>query len=341
MRKDIINTIGLLSLIHSLVDFLCIFSLFRKYGNTAEAILLYNFCAFALQMPFGLVLDILQKDRKNSVLPGVLFTEAGILFTVIGSMVSPVLSGIGNALFHCGGGVLTIGEDRKNGMQGRGLGVFVAPGAFGVAFGLLLYQTEMHALIRMLVSAALVLCGIWTAVSFRGRSFAYVSRSGTSKDIIPAAAACFLVVVLRSMAGLGIAFSWKTGTAAVLLSTACTALGKAVGGFLAASCGMKKTILCSLLLSALFYLAGNQMASGLAALLLFNMTMPLTLYLLADVMPDTPGFAFGILTFALFVGYLPVQYGLFFHVHPAPAGAVLSLVSLLLLVFAAWKAGTS
>ena len=46
------------------------------------------------------------------------------------------------------------------------------------------------------------------------------------------------------------------------------------------------------------------MYCGLLGLLLFNMTMPLTLTALANTFPNSKGTAFGLTTLALFVGYV-------------------------------------
>ena len=97
---------------------------------------------------------------------------------------------------------------------------------------------------------------------------------------------------------------------------------------------MKKTVVFSLLMSALAYLFGNNIIAGLLALFFFNMTMPLTLYLLVRNMSDMPGLAFGILTFALFLGYLPVHWGYLWKEAPSPLGVIASLISLFLLYLA-------
>ena len=99
---------------------------------------------------------------------------------------------------------------------------------------------------------------------------------------------------------------------------------------------MKKTITVTLILSAVFYAFSSKMIPGLLALFLFNMTMPLTLYLLAKNMPQMPGFAFGILTFGLFIGYLPVLYGMIRNIPPYPFGSICSAVSLFILISAAF-----
>ncbi|MBR3126824.1 MAG: hypothetical protein IKF35_01035, partial [Solobacterium sp.] len=46
------------SVLHSLVDFLCAFAVFSRYALTGPAALVYlyyNFAAFALQMPLGIL----------------------------------------------------------------------------------------------------------------------------------------------------------------------------------------------------------------------------------------------------------------------------------------------
>ena len=69
--------------------------------------------------------------------------------------------------------------------------------------------------------------------------------------------------------------------------------------------------------------------AGTAAVFLFNMTMPITLWAAARLLP--PGLAFGTLTFALFLGFLPVWLGwpvLFTGGTGYAAGALCSLALL-------------
>lgn len=56
------------------------------------------------------------------------------------------------------------------------------------------------------------------------------------------------------------------------------------------------------------YGLGSFWGAGILALLFFNMTMPLTLFLMWNEMREQPGLAFGVLTFALFLGFLPVYF---------------------------------
>lgn len=141
-------------------------------------------------------------------------------------------------------------------------------------------------------------------------------------------ATLFAVVILRSWVGLGTALPWKTGALALLAALA-AAGGKALGGICGDRVSPSRTAAVSLTLAAgLFFLAQTPWA-GLLALLGFNMTMPLTLQALAERLPSHRGFAFGLLTFALFLGFLPVYFGAP-PLTPA-AAAVLSAASLALL----------
>ncbi len=87
-------------------------------------------------------------------------------------------------------------------------------------------------------------------------------------------------------------------------------LGKASGGFLCDAVGARRAALLSLGLAAVCYLFAENPVMGTLAVFLFNMTMPVTLWAAARLMPGAKGFAFGLLTFALFLGFLPTWLGL-------------------------------
>jgi MFS family permease len=82
--------------------------------------------------------------------------------------------------------------------------------------------------------------------------------------------------------------------------------GKALGGVLADTIGYRKTTYLSLLLALPLLLFGNQaMWVSLIGVMLFSMTMPITVAVLLSKFPRSPGLAFGITTFGLFMGMLP------------------------------------
>ena len=63
-------------------------------------------------------------------------------------------------------------------------------------------------------------------------------------------------------------------------------------------------------LSLLCFLKANWIVAGLSGVFLFNMTMPLCLKQMHRQFPEHAGFVFGLLTFALFLGFVPVILGI-------------------------------
>ena len=141
----------------------------------------------------------------------------------------------------------------------------------------------------------------------------------------------FLVVVLRSYMGMNQAFAWKSTGAWALALTAALVLGKCAGGFLADRLGAVRASNASLALAAGLYLLSGLPLPGTMAVFLFNMTMPITLWAVARAMPAARGFTFGLLTFALFLGFLPSWLGWPSLLTGPGAYAAVALVSLLLL----------
>lgn len=303
---------ALYSVLHFLVDGVCAWAMLGPLAGGMESYLLYNFCAFVLQLPLGAVLDRLG-GRKTPLL----FAGAGCALTLAGAFTGPVLLGLGNALFHVGGGVDVI----RDGGRCERLGIFVAPGAMGLSLGGLIAGKSPWLLLPGAALMVLALCLI--------RGPGEISTAPSQKSPIFLAVSCFAVVVLRSFVGFQVVFPWKTGALA-LAAVGAVVLGKMAGGLLAARFGARRVTAASLLLAAAGFWLGDVPVFGLLALLCFNMTMPLTLYALWRRFPGYPGTVFGSLTVALFVGFLPAAFGV-----ELPIGGVLgSILSLVLL----WKA---
>ena len=114
-------------------------------------------------------------------------------------------------------------------------------------------------------------------------------------------------VVVRSYIGYAIPTAWNKRVWQTIMLFACMGAGKMLGGVLADTLGFRKTTYVSLLLSLPFLLFGNSvMWLSLIGVLLFSMTMPLTVGLLCSRL--TPAFAFGLTTVGLFLGVLPVFF---------------------------------
>ena len=350
------------SILHFLTDGACAFAMFARFESARDfylQLLLYNFCAFALQFPLGALMDLLKMKQQE----GRIFQKAdlplrltllSIAVTAAGMFTHPVVLGIGNALFHVGGGIGTIEEDFRKGLKGQALGIFVAPGALGLYLFSALGSASPSWYILISVSLLVLMLAVFIGLAyivmirknaeqaagkdgmapFVGKSPETSSPSSFTFAAFTALAFCFLVVVLRSYAGMAVAFDWKHGFTAGLAAVLAVVLGKMAGGIIAARAGMLPTILGSLILSIVLFLFSGQMVCGVLALFFFNMTMPLTLYMVVKRMRRLPGTSFGLLTLALFIGFLPVYFRVTLPLSGAVLGAVLSAVSLLLLAAA-------
>ena len=285
---------------HFFMDFSCAFLLFRSAAGTGDwyaAVILYNFFAFAGQMPLGLLADRFGNGRVFASL-GCLLTAAAYLLPGHVLLLA-VAAGAGNALFHIGGGYDTL---QQNGTRAGLLGVFVSPGAFGLFLGTFLGKGTFPAVLPavfLLGSAAAIL-------SLCGRTEGSGPVLRVKGSGLCALAALFLVVCIRSYAGFLFSFLWKTGIWSWIFIL-CVVFGKTAGGFLYDRAGGLLTSVLSLGLASVLFLLSSP-AGGCLAVLLFNMTMPVTLRAAADRLPGAKGFSFGLLTFALFLGFLPAYF---------------------------------
>lgn len=322
--------LGIYSATHFWVDLSCAFLVFRTLADVEEfalCLLLYNFCAFALQMPFGLLADKFDRNGLAAAL-GCILVAAAYLSPL--PLLTAVVAGCGNALFHLGGGIDVLNTSEK---RAWALGIFVSPGALGLFLGTLWGKGATVPL--WLGPAGLILMAAVILLPYR--SFFGSLRSGNSPcDTTPVNGYApllplFLVVVLRSYMGMNQSFNWKgTGHWAVILTVALV-LGKAAGGVLMDRWGARKISAITLAAAAALYLFSDAPIPGTLAVFLFNMTMPITLWAAAKVTPGCKGFAFGLLTFGLFIGYLPGWLGWPSILTSPAAYALVALVSLLLL----------
>jgi len=306
------------SIAHFLVDFACAFLMFRSITQAPDwqlCVLIYNFCAFAMQMPLGILAD--KWDRNFLVaITGCLLVGAAYGLAHI-SIAAVIVAGIGNALFHIGGGIDVLNVSEK---KIAALGVFVSPGAFGIYFGTMLGKGD--GLSSLLILLALVTAAGFIFIAYRAQGGTYPRNAvfslgnAVSPQMIFAAACLFLVVCLRSHVGLMLDFPWKSAGYWGIALICTVVLGKAAGGFVADRFGIKMTFFFSLAMAALLFLFPEIPPLGIAAVLLFNMTMPLTLFIMAKIFPGAKGFSFGLLTFGLFLGFVPAYAGA-----PTPSAA--------------------
>lgn len=163
MRKER-AVLGVFSCMHFLVDAACAFAMYGVFrGRDAWYwhIFLYDFCAFALQMPLGVVLDGICRGKsaveKYRCSAGI--AVLGAVLTLAGGFTHVIVLGIGNALFHVGGGAGTIWSSEEERSVCTRLGVFVAPGALGLFLGNVWSQSAVRGWIALAGALALLCFG--------------------------------------------------------------------------------------------------------------------------------------------------------------------------------------
>ncbi len=327
--------ITMYSLAHLIVDFSCAFLMFSRIANSPQwflCILLYNFCAFAMQMPIGLLAD---KINRNAI-----FAAAGCAFVALSYslgnlfLLSAIIAGLGNGLFHVGGGIDVLNVSKE---KSSALGIFVSPGAFGLYLGTLFGKKgELPSI--LIVVILLAIAAAILAICYKGKgSFISDNAPVSFKDMnspafMLAVISLFMVVCLRSYVGMLLNFPWKAERSWGIILICAIVLGKAGGGILADKIGSVKASILSLGLAAFLFMFSQYPVAGILAVFLFNMTMPITLWAMARILPGAKGFSFGLLTFGLFLGFIPVYLGLNPILHTSIGFAIASLVSLVLLL---------
>ena len=140
-----------------------------------------------------------------------------------------------------------------------------------------------------------------------------------------------LVAAFRSFEGSVFAFPWNSSIYTGIALTGAVFLGKMLGGMSSDRFGGCRTAAVSLAVSALLLGMSDRMGAGLAGVLLFNMTMPVTLSTLYRKFPEYPAASFGILTFALYLGVLPVFAGVPEWMRSPASYTILTVISLVLI----------
>jgi FSR family fosmidomycin resistance protein-like MFS transporter len=300
----------LYSVAHFAVDFCCFFILFSGIAYkassevTAAGFLIYNIIAFGLQVVIGVICDKYNKLPSGFV--GCVLVLLGVLI-IKWYWLALIIGALGNAFFHIGGGIDVL----KNG-EGKMTpnGIFVATGALGVSLGTLagkggIFYILIPIFIMIFIS---ILIGL---ISFNKNT------SKNIKEVVPYKIAAkqslyvivfcaFLIVVLRGYIGTNIPVSWKAVGLLVIVPSICATLGKGIGGVLGDKFGARKVGTISLVLSMLCFIIGKEVVYiGLIGIVFFNITMPITLCILASKLPNNLGLAFGITTLGLLIGVMP------------------------------------
>jgi len=333
---------AVLGLIHASVDAACAMAVLSAVvlhqlspGHAFYLVVAYNVLAFAGQAPLGAATDALRAPRAATLI-GLALTAFATLAMPVEPVSTMVLAGLGNAAFHVGAGAITL---RLNPDRAAAPGIYVAPGALGLALGVWLGRggwsvawpfTAALALGFAIAALIPVPPGTYPTASTAREASEGSGRAETAPLAFPKLIVLLLLVsvAVRSLLGFaGAAAVPKEPAVLFALATAAFG-GKALGGIVSDRLGWIETSVGALLLSApLLVFGGSSAMLVVTGMFFFQMTMPVTLSAIGLVHPNRPAFAFGIACLALILGALPTFASTVRSYYGSPLFLVLVLLS--------------
>ena len=300
-----------LGTIHAFVDLLCVTAVLRALGThdmdaagTYAIVVGYDLIAFAVQLPLGLLVDKVSALRAASV-AGIVLSAMAVPSATGRAEMTMVLAGIGNALFHVGAGGTVLANARG---RAAPAGLFVAPGSLGLGLGLWLGPRADIPIWPLLLLAAVSVAG---AVLVRAplRPQPAMLPAVEQERGLPARlwlAALVLLLLSATVRGFIESVGCQWCPKATFLIVALPVVGftaRLLGGYASDRLGWVEASVGALLLSApLIAFNRGSVVPALVGLLLFQMSMPVTLMAVWRVMPRRPATAFGFPCVGLVVG---------------------------------------
>ena len=297
--------------VHLITEIACFYMLYKITNGSVLTWMVpfvYDGMAFVPQSIIGYINDKYPKI-KMGLIGTIMIIVSYILYfcTNINLYVSLIVLCLGNAFIHVDGAEVTLKS--SNGMLSHSA-IFVAGGSFGVVIGKLLSNTFIPFWVIILLGLTMIpfilLAKTYDNESSNQEKFNYVNKSIAPIIII------FLtvfVVIVRGYLGYGIPTSWNKTIFQTILLYFTMGIGKALGGILSDIFGIRKVAILSTVLSIPFLCIGdNMMVISLIGVMMFSMTMSITLGILVSVLKSTPGLAFGLTTIGLFLGTIPIFF---------------------------------
>ena len=304
------NILGILYFIIHFIIEITSFYIVSSYIDTNLVwilALMYDFFAFVPQGIFGYLKD--KGIKTNFTIIGMILSTLSLilLYFNLNAIVVILVLSIGNCMIHIQGAETTL---RTSNGQMAPSAIFVSGGSFGVITGKILAMYNVPIpfviIINLLMLIPIAICNkyVYLIDDKNLEKYNFSNKNINSKVIITLAV---FVVIVRAYMGYGIPTTWNKTLIQTILLYCSMGIGKAMGGILIDSIGIKKTAILSTIGSLPFLLFGNNvMAISLIGIMMFSMTMAVTLGLIVSEIKKYPGVAFGFTTIGLFLGSLPV-----------------------------------
>ena len=300
--------------IHFITEIICFYSLSKIVGDSVILWIspfLYDTFAFVPQSIIGYLKDIYPKIKVGFI--GIILLTMGAFFLhfkyLPGSYTALIMLSLGNACIHISGAETTL---RLSQGKLSHSAIFVSGGSFGVITGTLLAKTNITIWSILILSLTMIPFYLLAEQEQKESkentcsNFNYHNSKRNKKVII---LLTMLIIIVRGYMAYGIPTSWNKTILQSIMLYFTMGIGKALGGILSDIYGANKIAKISILLSLPFLLFGDHlMCISLFGILLFSMTMSITLVLLVSILKETPGLAFGLTTISLFLGTLPIFF---------------------------------
>ena len=320
----------LFAYVHFVVEVTCFYFVAKATNNSPIVWLIplvYDGLAFAPQAVIGNISDKHPNLNMGVIGMGLMALSYLLYFTFPLYVFIPLtILCIGNGFVHVHGAQVTLKNSKGKLAHSA---IFVGGGSFGVILG------------RLLATTFVPYWAIWililTSIPFILLADTYYSDESSCKDfnyanpkvspMLVVLLATFVVIV-RGYVGYAIPTSWNTTVSQTVALFFIMGIGKALGGLFADAYGVKKTaIICSILAWPFLCLGDHLMYVSLIGVMLFSMTMSITLAAITSVLKNKSGLGFGFTTIGLFLGTAPI-----FYIKAAHFNVQVALITLMTLI---------
>ena len=295
--------------VHFITEIACFYFL-SKVTNGSRIVWLipfiYDGLAFVPQSLIGYINDLFPKF-KTGIIGTILLVICYLIYILFNQvLISLIILCLGNAFIHISGAENTLRN--SNGKLSHPA-IFVGGGSFGVITGKLLFNIVDPIIIIFMILTIIpfiLLADTYTNYEEKQTNYNYINTK------IPLNLIVFLtvfIVIVRGYMGYGIPTSWNKTTLQTVILFFSMGIGKCLGGILSDAYGIKKISTLSTLIAIPFLCFGNNvMIVSLIGVMMFSMTMSITLAILTSVYKNRPGLAFGFTTIGLFLGTAPIFF---------------------------------
>lgn len=269
---------------------------------------IYDGLAFVPQSLIGYISDKYPKINMGIIGMFLLFIGIIIYIFKMPWYMSLIAISFGNAFLHISGAEVTL-KSAKGKLAPSA--IFVSGGSFGVITGKILSKMiSPYFILPLIISIyPFILLSKYYLNEKEDNPCKYFNYQNKKVKPYVIIILMVMIVIVRGYIGYGIPTSWNKTLMETIFLYVIMGIGKALGGIFADKFGVRKVGIYSTIFAIPFLCFGDHyMYISLIGILLFSMTMSITLTLLTSLLNKKPGLAFGLTTIGLYLGTLPIFF---------------------------------